>query len=57
MNNLFSQKEILAGINDDEVEALKEDVDYINSKINKYGEFKIVKLLSIINNKKGDESY
>ncbi len=35
MNKLFIQKDILNNINDDEVEALKEDVDYVNSKINK----------------------
>ena len=36
MNSLFIQKDILNNINDDEVKALKEDIDYINSKINKW---------------------
>lgn len=35
MNNLFIQNDILHNINEDEVEALKEDVDYVNSKLNK----------------------
>ena len=35
MNDLANEKDIFNVVKTDEVEALKEDVDYINSKINK----------------------
>ena len=35
MNDLANEKDIFNGVQTDEVEALKEDVDYVNSKINK----------------------
>ena len=35
MNDLANKKDIFNVVKTDEVEALKEDVDYINSKINK----------------------
>lgn len=35
MNDLANKKDIFNAVKTDEVEALKEDVDYINSKINK----------------------
>lgn len=35
MNDLANEKDIFNGMKTDEIEALKEDVDYVNSKINK----------------------
>ncbi|MBD7912479.1 MULTISPECIES: hypothetical protein [Clostridium] len=35
MNKLLVQNDIFNNISDDEVEALKEDIDYVNSKVNK----------------------